>query len=160
MPAAYTGIPSVQVSDFEDNGLLIRYARLICDSCSSGQRFACGFLQIPPCGRHPCRPADNSSCRACRGLPPPSDRLHTICNQMVLAHHAPCRVHAKNGDIYYIYPRYLLLCQIFSGQSDIRMISRSIRPPLLKEFVMVRKNTVGNNLCYLAQLVEVLFFFR
>jgi len=48
MPAAYTAMPSVQVSDFEDNRLLIRHVRLICDSCSSGQRFACGFLQAAP----------------------------------------------------------------------------------------------------------------
>jgi hypothetical protein len=33
---------------------------LICDFCSSGQEFACGFLQIPPRGRHPCRSASGS----------------------------------------------------------------------------------------------------
>ena len=33
---------------------------LICDSCSSGQDFACGFLQIPPRDGHPCRPAIGS----------------------------------------------------------------------------------------------------
>src|ERR1051325_2709343 len=48
MPAAYTHKLSVQVSDFEDIGLLIQLARLVCDFCSSGQRFACGFLRIPP----------------------------------------------------------------------------------------------------------------
>jgi len=49
-----------------------RCGRLLCSSCSSGQRFACGFLQIPPRDGHPCRPADSSPCRACRGLSPPS----------------------------------------------------------------------------------------
>src|SRR2546425_13338409 len=72
MPAAFTHQLSVQVSDFEDIGLLIQLARLLCDSCSSGQRFACGFLQIPPRDGHPCRPANYSPCRASRGLSPPS----------------------------------------------------------------------------------------
>jgi len=72
IPAAFTSVPSVQVSGFEDIGLLTRYGRLVCDFCSSGQCFACGFLEIPPCGGHPCRPADSSPCRACRGLSPPS----------------------------------------------------------------------------------------
>jgi len=74
MPAAYTCMPSVQVWDFEDNGLLIRHARLVCDFCSSGQRFACGFLQTPPRDGRPCRPANSSPCRVCRGLAPPSRR--------------------------------------------------------------------------------------
>jgi len=42
-------------------------------SCSSGQRFAFGFLQIRSHPRHPCRSADGSPCRARRGLPPPSE---------------------------------------------------------------------------------------
>ncbi len=50
---------------------LIQLARLICDFCSSGQRFACGFLQIPPRDGHPCRPA-NSPCRVRRRLSLPS----------------------------------------------------------------------------------------
>jgi len=33
---------------------------LICGSCSSGRGFACGFLQIRPHDRHPCRPANGS----------------------------------------------------------------------------------------------------
>jgi len=72
MPTASTFMPSVQVSDFEDICLLIRHDRLICDFCSLGQRFACGFLQIPPRDGHPCRSANSSPCRACRGLAPPS----------------------------------------------------------------------------------------
>src|SRR3989338_4726204 len=36
----------------------------LCASCSSGQRFACGFLQIPSHDRHPCRPANDSSYQA------------------------------------------------------------------------------------------------
>src|ERR1700693_1776378 len=73
MPAASTNKLSVQVSDFEDNGLLIQLARLICDFCSSGQRFACGFLQIPPRDGHPCRPANDSPCRVRRRLSLPSE---------------------------------------------------------------------------------------
>jgi len=42
-------------------------------SCSSGQRFACGFLRIPPHDGHPCRSANTSPCRVCRGLSPPSE---------------------------------------------------------------------------------------
>jgi len=74
MPAAYTTRPSVQVSDFEDMRLLIQPSRLVCGFCASSQRFACGFLRIPPRGGHPCRPASGSPCRARRGLSPPSQR--------------------------------------------------------------------------------------
>src|SRR5215468_2635656 len=42
-------------------------------SCSSGPRFAYGFLQIPPHDGHPCRSANTSPCRVCRGLSPPSE---------------------------------------------------------------------------------------
>src|SRR5215217_9314968 len=72
MPAAYTAKPSVQVSDFEDICLLIQLACLVCDFCSSSQRFACGFLQIPPRDGHPCRPANDSPCRVRRRLSLPS----------------------------------------------------------------------------------------
>ncbi len=41
--------------------------------CSSGQRFAYSFLQIPPRDGHPCRSANTSPCRVCRGLSPPSE---------------------------------------------------------------------------------------
>src|SRR2546425_4753398 len=73
MPAASTPKLSVQVLDFEDIRLLIQVARLICDFCSSGQRFACGFLQIPPRDGHPCRPANDSPCRVRRRLSLPSE---------------------------------------------------------------------------------------
>src|SRR6266536_2203133 len=72
MPAAYTYKLSVQVLDFEDIGLLIQLDGLICDFCSSSQRFACGFLQIPPRDGHPCRPANDSPCRVRRRLSLPS----------------------------------------------------------------------------------------
>jgi hypothetical protein len=64
---------SVQVSGFASIGLLAPPLRLVSASCTSDQRFACGFLQIPPRDGHPCRPANTSPCRACRGLPPPSE---------------------------------------------------------------------------------------
>src|SRR6266566_5062774 len=73
MSAAYTPKLSVQVLDFEDIGLLIQLACLICDFCSSDQRFACGFLQIPPRDGHPCRPANDSRCRVRRRLSLPSE---------------------------------------------------------------------------------------
>lgn len=69
IPAASTSISSVQVLDFESICPLIRYGCLLCSSCSSGQCFACGFLQIPPHDGHPCRLANRSPCRAGRGLP-------------------------------------------------------------------------------------------
>ena len=72
MPAAFTYNPSVQVLDFEEICLLIQIACLICDFCSSGQRFACGFLQIPSRDGHPCRPANDSPCRVRRRLSLPS----------------------------------------------------------------------------------------
>src|SRR5205823_969651 len=73
MSAASTPKLSVQVLDFEDICLLIQLARLICDSCSSDQRFACSFLQIPPRDGHPCRPANDSPCRVRRRLSLPSE---------------------------------------------------------------------------------------
>ena len=73
MPAAYTSKLSVQVLDFEDTCLLIQLCRLLCGFCSSGQRFACGFLRIPPRDGHPCRLANDSPCRVRRGLSPPSE---------------------------------------------------------------------------------------
>src|SRR6266705_4402237 len=73
MPAASTYKLSVQVSDFESLGLLIQLARLVCDFCSSGQRFAHSFLQIPPRGGHPCRSANGSPCRVHRRLSLPSE---------------------------------------------------------------------------------------
>jgi hypothetical protein len=72
IPAASTSAVSVQVSGFEDNGLLTHGGRLLCDFCSSGQCFAFSFLQIPTRGGHPCCSANRSPCRAGRGLTPPS----------------------------------------------------------------------------------------
>ena len=79
IPAASTFTPSVQVSGFDDIGRLTRCDRLVCDFCSSGQCFACGFLQIPPRDGHPCRPASGSPCRVHRGLAPPSHPASTTC---------------------------------------------------------------------------------
>jgi hypothetical protein len=63
---------AVQVLGFADNGLLTPQRRLVSASCSSGQRFAFGFLQIRSRPRHPCRSANSSPCRVSRGLSPPS----------------------------------------------------------------------------------------
>ncbi len=91
IPAAYMSMLSVQVSGFEDSGLLTQLDRLVCDFCSSGQHFARGFLRIPSRDGHPCRPASSSPCRACGGLSPPSHQAATTPTRMVLTHHAPCR---------------------------------------------------------------------
>src|SRR5438093_12632788 len=72
MSAAYTHKLSLQVSDFEDNRLLIQLARLVCGFCSSNQRFAYSFLQIPPRDGHPCCSANDSPCRVRRRLSLPS----------------------------------------------------------------------------------------
>ena len=97
MPAAYTHPRSVQLSGFRDNCLLTPRISLICDFCSSGQRFACGFLQIPPHDGHPCRPANSSRCRACRGLAPPSHQSSTMLDRMALTRHVPCLAQNKKG---------------------------------------------------------------
>lgn len=73
MPVGSTSQRSVQGPGFDDNGRLTPLRRLISASCSSGQRFAFGFLQIRSYPRHPCRSATPSPCRASRGLPPPSE---------------------------------------------------------------------------------------
>ena len=72
MPVGSTSQLSVQVLGFDDIGHLTRLRRLISASCSSGQRFAFGFLQIRSRPRHPCRSANSSPCRVSRGLAPPS----------------------------------------------------------------------------------------
>ena len=54
MPVGSTPYRSVQVSGFADCCLLTPIRRLISASCSSGQRFASGFLQIRSHPRHPC----------------------------------------------------------------------------------------------------------
>jgi hypothetical protein len=72
MPVGSTSRRSVQVSGFDDIGRLAPPCRLISASCSSGQRFAFGFLQSRSHPRHPCRSANSSPCRASRGLSPPS----------------------------------------------------------------------------------------
>ena len=97
MPAASTSAVSVQVSGFEDNGLLTHCDRLICDFCSSSQCFACGFLQIPPHDGHPCRPANRSPCRVDRGLSPPSHPSATMRfgTAPVVRRYAPCLAHHK-----------------------------------------------------------------
>src|SRR4030043_373218 len=71
MPATYTCIRSVQVLDFEYSCPLIPHACLICDFCSSGQRFVptCrDFLQIRGRPQHPCCSANASPCRVHKRL--------------------------------------------------------------------------------------------
>jgi len=54
---------SVQVLDFGETCLLIQHERLLCDSCSSGQRFAMGFLPTDASRRRSCPSANPSPCR-------------------------------------------------------------------------------------------------
>ncbi|MDP2880214.1 MAG: hypothetical protein Q8N89_01380 [Azonexus sp.] len=73
IPVGYTSQRPAQVSGFDDIGHLTPLCRLVSASCSSGQRFASGFLQIRSYPRHSCRSANSSPCRASRGLSPPSE---------------------------------------------------------------------------------------
>ena len=73
IPVGYTPHRSVQVSGFSDIGRLAPMRRLVSASCSSGQRFAFGFLQIPSRPRHPCRSANSSPCRVSKGVAPSSE---------------------------------------------------------------------------------------
>ena len=73
MPVGSTPRRSVQVSGFACICLLTPTRRLLSASCSSGQRFAYSFLQIPSRPGHPCRSANSSPCRVSRGLTPPSE---------------------------------------------------------------------------------------
>jgi len=57
MPVGSTSRRSVQVPGFDDIGRLTPPCRLVSASCSSGQRFAFGFLRIRSHPRHPCRSA-------------------------------------------------------------------------------------------------------
>ena len=85
MPAAYTSIRSVQVSDFEDICLLIPYGCLICGFCSSGQHFAFGFLQPSPHGGN----------LAVRLTLPPAGYVEDLMLPSHLQEGAPCRAHKK-----------------------------------------------------------------
>jgi len=79
MPAASTRMPSGQVSDFRDICLLIRHAGLLCGSCSSGQRFAFGFLPTIP----------HNTAVAVQLTLPPDGRVEDLHLQVG----APCRAH-------------------------------------------------------------------
>lgn len=105
----YVYAPSVQVLGLETPAPSPRCRRLVCSSCSSGQCFACGFLQIPPHGGHPCRPANDSPCRVRRGLAPPSE-------------YALPGVQQESG------PR--------GGPQPLRKLPPSIKPPLLLGFIL------------------------
>lgn len=54
MPVRSRSQRAVQVSGFNDIGRLAPLCRLVSASCSSGQRFASGFLQIRSYPQHPC----------------------------------------------------------------------------------------------------------
>ena len=73
MPVGSTSRRSVQVLGFAVYWPAHPAVPPLSASCSSGQRFAYGFLQIPPRDGHPCRSANTSPCRVCRGLSPPSE---------------------------------------------------------------------------------------
>ena len=95
MPVGCTSWRFVQVPGVGDRCHLTPPGRLISASCSSGQRFASGFLQILPRGRHPCR----------RLALPLTGRAGDFHPQVILRHHpqeqrlsrryAPCLAHNK-----------------------------------------------------------------
>ena len=89
MPAAYMYTLSGQVSGFGLLCFLAQTAHLLCDSCSSGQRFAYSFLRISPRGEHPCCSANDSPCRARLG------NFHPLVN-------APCRAHTNKAERQYV----------------------------------------------------------
>jgi hypothetical protein len=56
------------------NGHGLDAAAAFCVGRVRGSRMvAYSFLQIPPRGGHPCRSANTSPCRVCRGLSPPNE---------------------------------------------------------------------------------------
>jgi hypothetical protein len=73
MPAASTCNPSVQVSDFEDNGLLIQLARLYAIPVRQASALPAASFRSHLAMDTLARPANYSPCRASRGLPPPSE---------------------------------------------------------------------------------------
>lgn len=83
MSAVYTTVPSVQVLDFRDVCLLIRYDSLIYDSCSSDQCFAFDFLQQSP----------HDDNLAAQLILPPVGCIVDFHHQV----NAPCRAHIKKG---------------------------------------------------------------
>ena len=83
IPAACTYCLSGQVLGFEDDCLLSQSIRLVCDSCSSGQCFASGFLQPTPHDVHLAARLCPSPYRADSGLSP--------------VRRAPCLAHNKKS---------------------------------------------------------------
>ena len=71
MPVGFTTHRSVQVPGFGEFGHLTPARRLVSASCSSGQPFASGFLQIRGHLRHPCLWL-TLPLAGCGGLSPPS----------------------------------------------------------------------------------------
>ena len=95
---------------------------LVCDFCSSGRKFACGFLQIPPRDGHPCRPANRSPCRVDRGFslqvirsPPRGSEQHQFTALRAMPG-APIKTQAKrpgHPKIHKMFPtqRSTLTCE-------------------------------------------------
>ena len=73
MRVGSTALRSVHVSGFAYFGLLTPQCSPSSASCSSRQRFASSFLRTPGHPRRPCRAANTSPCRVCRGLSPPRE---------------------------------------------------------------------------------------
>src|SRR5271157_719711 len=73
MPVGSTSRRSVQVLGFASIGPLTPPCRLYPLPVRQASALPTSFLQIPPRDGHPCRSANTSPCRACRGLSPPSE---------------------------------------------------------------------------------------
>ena len=116
------------VSDFVLSCKLIHPpVGLICSFCSSGRDFAAGFLQIPPRGGHPCRPANRSPCRAGRGLAPPSHPTATTAAEIAsIKRNTPCLAHNKKST-----HEYFVSALIIGAEGQNRTADTGIFSPLL-----------------------------
>ena len=127
MPAASTSMCSVQVLDFRSFGPLIPHGCLVCSSCSSGQRFASGFLQIPPHDGHPCLPLT---------VPPvgPVEDLQSSATAHLQVRAHAGRTKKKSRGIFSAGPNGLLLVTSYSLR---RRIAIDIHSPPQSVFGLI-----------------------
>jgi len=95
MPVGSTSQRSVQILGFEDCGLLTPLHRLVSASCSSGQHFASGFLQIRSRPRDPCLWLILPLAGCVEGFHLQVTCLATTAKRVALTRNAPCLAHRK-----------------------------------------------------------------
>jgi hypothetical protein len=123
-------MPSGQVSDFRDICLLIRHAGLLCGSCSSGQRFAFGFLPTIP----------HNTAVAVQLTLPPDGRVEDLHLQVG----APCRAHKEKAE-----PR---TPHLLSLNEDIGAVSQEVKCGL-KYAIYSPTKMIGIPSCYVGTLI-------